>query len=243
MKCQVCTHSASYLWSLSLLTCHKCLSIRQRIMIHLSVTKRWENRMLLNRIQEDIHEFYLKMRMLDRLIETIEFERAYESAVDFRMLRLGIEQLDMDIIKFFITLNRDPGELSYRELRRVAKHYNVPHWSRLSKPELIEEVTNAGQYAADREISRQVDLLSNIGTDKARNADGSDPLAGRATISRHIGIYRCSSQAATMASCLRSKSIGTRRDVGEHDDDGSDRTPRAEDTREVTNGPPIVLES
>ena len=135
--------------------------------------------MLLNRIQEDVHDFYLKLRMLDRLIDTIEFERAYETAVDYRMLKLGLEQLDMEIIKFFITLNRDPGELSHRELRRVAKHYNVPHWSRLSKPELIEEVTNAGQYAADREISRQVDLLSDSRKNKAFNADGGDPLAGQ----------------------------------------------------------------
>ncbi len=198
--------------------------------------------MLLNRIREDVHEFYLKMRMLDRLIDTIEFERAYETAVDFRMLKLGLEELDMEIIKFFITLNRDPGELSHRELRRIAQHYNVPHWSRLSKPELIEEVTNAGQYAADREISRQVDLLSDARENKARNADGSDPLAGRATISRHIGIYRCSSQAAAMASCLRSKGIDPRRDVEEHVDVGSDRSKRTEDTREITNGPPNLLE-
>lgn len=199
--------------------------------------------MLLNRIREDVHEFYLKMRMLDRIVDTIEFERAYETAVDFRMLKLGIEQLDIEIIKFFIILNRDPGELSHRELRRIAKHYNVPHWSRLSKPELIDEVTHAGQYAADREISRQVDLLSNIGTNKARDADGRDPLAGRATISRHIGIYRCSAQAAAMASCLRSKSINSRRDVEKHDNVGSDRTSRTKDTGEVTNGPPILLEN
>ncbi len=199
--------------------------------------------MLLNRMREDVHDFYLKLRMLDRMIESVEFERAYESAVDFRMLKLGMEELDIDIIKFFILLNRDPGELSGRELRRAARHYNVAFWSRLSKEELIDEVTNAGQHSRTREIARQVDLLSNPSEDTARDANGIHTSSGGATLSRRIGIYNLSADAARVASSLRCKSIGSREHVGEHDSDGSHRPEGAEDTGEVTNGPQILLES
>ncbi len=163
--------------------------------------------MLLNRLKEDVHEFYLKLRMLDRILDTIEFERAYESAVDFRMLKLGIETLDVDIIKFFILLNRDPGELSLRELRRAARHYNVAFWSRLTKLELINEVTDAGLKCRTCEIARQIDLLSDPRTDKASNAYGGNSPTGGTVISLNVGIYSVSAEAARVASRLRSKSI------------------------------------
>ncbi len=199
--------------------------------------------MLLNRLREDVHEFYLKLRMLDRILETIEFERAYEIAVDFRILKLGIESLDVDLIKFFILLNRDPGELSLRELRRAARHYNVAFWSRLTKLELIKEVTDAGLNCRACEIARQIDLLSDSSGDQTPDANRRNPSSGVAVVSLHVGIYHLSADAARVASCLRRKSTGARTDVGEHDAHGNNRTPRAEDSGEVTNGPPILLES
>lgn len=198
--------------------------------------------MLLNRLREDVHEFYLKLRMLDRILETIEFERAYESAVDFRLLKLGIETLDIGIIKFFILLNRDPGELSLRELRRAARHYNVAFWSRLTKFELIDEVTDAGLNSRIREIARQIDFLSNASKDKTSDANRSHASSGRATISQHVGIYSVSAEAATVASRLRRKSISPGENVGKYETDRSDRTSGTEDTGERTNGPPILLE-
>lgn len=199
--------------------------------------------MLLNRMREDVHDFYLKLRMLDRIIETEEFERAYESAVDFRMLKLGIETLDIDIIKFFILLNRDPGELSFRELRRAARHYNVAFWSRLSKTELIDEVTNAGFNCRTREIDRQVDILFNSGGHQTPDAYGGDSLAGCAIVSQRVGLYSMSDAAARVASRLRREGTGNGEHVGEHGDARSPRTSGTEDTGEVTNGPSILLES
>ncbi len=199
--------------------------------------------MHINRVREDVHDLYLKLRMLDRIIETEEFERAYEGAVDFRMLKDGIEELDVDIIKFFILLNRDPGELSIRELRKVARHYNVAFWSRLDREELIEETTNQGLNSRTREIARQIDVLSNSSKGPSQHADGRDALAGRATISRSIGIHIFSDAAATVECCRRRKSLSAGTHVGEHGDAGGDRAEGAEDTRDSPNGPQILLES
>ncbi len=186
--------------------------------------------MLLNRLREDAHEFYLKLRMLDRILETIEFERAYEAAVDFRMLKLGIESLDVDIIKFFILLNRDPGELSLRELRRAARHYNIPFWSRLTKLELINEVTDARLNCRTCEIARQIDLLSNPVGNKAPDANRGNPLTGCATISCRLGLYYLSADAARVESRLRSKRIGAREHVDDLLNDGSNRAEGTEDS-------------
>lgn len=199
--------------------------------------------MLLNRMREDVHDFYLKLRMLDRIIETEEFERAYESAVDFRMLKVGIEQLDIDIIKFFILLNRDPGELSFRELRRAAKHYNVAFWSRLTKFELIKEVTDAGFNCRTCEIARQIDILSGFGEHQTSNANRRDTSPGGATLSCHLGLYSISADAARVARSLRCKSIGPGSHVGEHGSTGNKGPSGAEDSGERTNGPQILLES
>lgn len=185
--------------------------------------------MPLNRMREDIHDFYLKLRMLDRIIETVEFERSYEYAVDFRMLKSGIETLDIDIIKFFILLNRDPGELSLRELRRAARHYNVAYWSRLTRNELIEEVTDAGQHSRTREVDRQIDILSNFSPDKTSDADRGDLSSGGAVISQRIGLYSMSPKAAAMASRLRREKISSGTHVGEHEIDGSRRSTGTED--------------
>lgn len=197
--------------------------------------------MLLNRMREDIHDFCLKLRMLDRILETQEFEEAYEAAVDFRMLKLGIENLDLDTIKFFISMNKDPEELSMRELRRVSRQYNIAFWSRLSREELLKEVIDAGQHSRAREIDRQVDILSDIGGDQTSDADGTNPLAGCAIVSRRIGLYSISADAATVASRIRRERLSARRDVAEHGDDGNHRTSGTEDTGQIIEGPSDVL--
>lgn len=199
--------------------------------------------MLLVNLREDIHDFYLNLRMLDRILETEEFERSYESAVDFRILKMGIEQLDIELIKFFILLNRDPGELSLRELRKAAKHYNVAFWSRLNKVELIGEVIDARQYCRTREIDRQIDLLSNPSKDQASDANRRDSSSRRCTVSRSFGIYHLSASATRVEISLRLEKARAREHVGEHGSDGCDGSERTEDTRDVTNGPQILLEN
>ena len=199
--------------------------------------------MHLDRVRQDIHDFYLKLRMVDRLIETVEFERAYESAVDFRMLKAGIEELDVDIIKFFIILNRDPGELSLRELRRVAKHYNVPYWSRIDREELIKETTDQGLNSRTREVARQIDVLSDTGGDTTRDADRGNTPAGSATISRRIGIHLFAAESITGECSQRRERLSAGKHVGKHGFDGNKGSEGAEDSGESTCGPPILLES
>ena len=92
----------------------------------------------------NFHKKTLRMRAIDRILCTREFEDALERAGESEIISLHriLEQLDIPILQQWIfELLYGPMEhLSHRQLRELAKNMNVSRWSRLSKDELIEEL-------------------------------------------------------------------------------------------------------
>lgn len=137
---------------------------------------------MLQALQEEMHEFFLKIRILDRIFCSIEFERAFDEAVDFRLLKTAIENLDLDLVKFWITQNTDPAELPLRQLRKLAMLYNIPRWSRQDKSELIESVQNATGVRRRAIVTEQIETFSAASRNQSGHADRRDLFAQNSTV-------------------------------------------------------------
>ena len=101
----------------------------------------------MNQVREAIHRELLKLRRLERLVDSRQFEDMWEAAnIDQRneleLISKSFSLDDQPIIKWTqrrrITLL---GEHTYAELRDMARNAQVPRYSRMSKGELLSALS------------------------------------------------------------------------------------------------------
>lgn len=98
----------------------------------------------LNKLRSEFHTRVLDARAMDRILRSREFQEAYDRAIDseIKELQFIIEDISPERLRswMFDILYGSLECLSHRRLREMAKRLNIFRWSRLSKPELIEEI-------------------------------------------------------------------------------------------------------
>jgi hypothetical protein len=92
-------------------------------------------------IRDDFHNQVLRMRSMERILESREFEQAFKKANEKQidLLHLTLMSHHVDAARQWIRdLIEEPlGLRSYRALRDLAKNENVPRYSRLNRDQLI----------------------------------------------------------------------------------------------------------
>ena len=92
-------------------------------------------------VREELHSAILKMRSLERMLESKEFEIAFKKATDEQVKTLQSmlkAQSVLAVRRWIRDLIEEPlGLRSYRALRDLAKNENVPRYSRLNRDQLI----------------------------------------------------------------------------------------------------------
>lgn len=94
--------------------------------------------------QTSIHNQILKLRSIERLLQSDKFEDAYGAAMgkDFEGLDWILKNLNFKQLKVWIfKINEGSLEtMSSRRLKELCKEQSVPYWSRLDRQEMIEEL-------------------------------------------------------------------------------------------------------
>ena len=92
-------------------------------------------------IRSDFHNQLLKMRSIERTLDSREFEIAFRKATDHQRGVLDVmlkSQLATCVKRWVQDLIEEPlGVKSFRTLRELAKQANVPRYSRLNRDQLI----------------------------------------------------------------------------------------------------------
>jgi len=100
--------------------------------------------------QTSIHNQILKLRSIERLLQSDKFEDAYGAATgeDFKELDTILKILNIKQLKLWIfKINEGSLEtMSSRRLKELCKEQSIPYWSRLDRIEMIEEL-NAKSFS------------------------------------------------------------------------------------------------
>ena len=96
-------------------------------------------------IKNDVHNRTLNFRALDRLVNSFEFEEAFNIDSNNEKVRIAIIEGNIEFIEKWInsTLTREIGELSIRKLRLLASELEVKYYTSLKRNELIQEILKA----------------------------------------------------------------------------------------------------
>lgn len=96
----------------------------------------------LDEVRNDFHNQVLKMRSVERILDSKDFELAFKKANEHQLDMLSMILISMNNIgavrQWIRDLIEEPlGLRSYRALRDLAKNENVPRYSRLNRDQLI----------------------------------------------------------------------------------------------------------
>lgn len=97
---------------------------------------------LISTVRKNVHNRLLRLRQLDRLVESDDFAKAYEAAdsgqcADIIVFLRDAKVLDLKYLVRKILRNDLPSK-SYGELRDLAIIEQVPNYSRMNKQELLK---------------------------------------------------------------------------------------------------------
>lgn len=110
----------------------------------LSPENRNDYREDLSGLLEDFHARTLRMRAVERILDSKDFEIAYLKASEHQKDRLNFILLGpcLESIRDWVaSLIEEPLQLcSYRALRKLAQQENVMRYSRMSRDELIRRL-------------------------------------------------------------------------------------------------------
>jgi hypothetical protein len=97
------------------------------------------------KLREEVHNRVLKIRQIEHLVASARFGKAWDLADPDEQgaLKLMLANADAQAVNTWISnfLHSDLGELSWRELMKLAKDRHIRKYSRLSKLDLIVEIT------------------------------------------------------------------------------------------------------
>jgi hypothetical protein len=100
----------------------------------------------LNDLRCEIRDRTLAFRCIERIIATEQFEEAYRKAKPICKEEVEgfIKAGDRDKLECWVRkqLNAEYGEMTIRELRRIAQRFGVPLYNRLPKASLLSEITH-----------------------------------------------------------------------------------------------------
>lgn len=96
----------------------------------------------------DVRRKMLAMRAIHRLIETRNFDDAWDVCSEFDRITLqeAIDNFDVELVRDWIKrINRNSlSDLGVRQLRSMASNNHVKNYSRMQKTELIAALIEKG---------------------------------------------------------------------------------------------------
>lgn len=94
-------------------------------------------------VKINIHQRCLNFRALDRLVQSSEFEKAFQSDPHNVRLQFALQSGDIVWIQEWIEsiITRELGEMNLRSLRRIAGQLFIPNYTTYTKDELIVLIT------------------------------------------------------------------------------------------------------
>lgn len=97
--------------------------------------------MRLEEVRNDFHNQVLKLRAIERLLDSSDFEIAFRKATEPQrdVLQVMLKSQAVTCVRRWVQdLIEEPlGVKSFRTLRELAKRANVPRYSRLNRDQLI----------------------------------------------------------------------------------------------------------
>lgn len=100
--------------------------------------------MKLEEVRNDFHNQVLKLRAIERLLDSSDFEIAFRKATEPQrdVLQVMLKSQAVTCVRRWVQdLIEEPlGVKSFRTLRELAKWANVPRYSRLNRDQLIRSL-------------------------------------------------------------------------------------------------------
>ncbi len=103
---------------------------------------------MISKIVDDIHKKCLAFRSMDRLVSSAAFTEAWKLDPDNIWIKFALINGDVETVEDWIeiTLKKDIGEMSLRELRDYAMQLGIPNYTSYNKETLLIYIAQV-QYA------------------------------------------------------------------------------------------------